>query len=91
MRIAVGARLVWSDDFGGAGIKRDSGAGVRGGSLFAHFHFRDDFVGGLVRWLVDRRRRHELRDQNLDEDQLVAEGDKSPGVLLASGILEAGQ
>jgi len=48
------------------------------------------FIGGLVRWLVDRRRRHELRDQNLDEDQLAAEGDKSPGVLLASGYIGGG-
>src|SRR6266481_4689337 len=48
------------------------------------------FIGGLVRWLVDRRRRHELRDQKLDEDQLTAEGDKSPGVLLASGYIGGG-
>src|SRR6185369_7927652 len=42
------------------------------------------FVGGMVRWLVDRRMRHSLREHNLDEAQLTAEGDKSPGVLLAS-------
>jgi putative OPT family oligopeptide transporter len=48
------------------------------------------FVGGLVRWLVDYRRRHELRDQHLDDTQLAAESDKSPGVLLASGYIAGG-
>jgi uncharacterized oligopeptide transporter (OPT) family protein len=47
-------------------------------------------VGGLIRWLVDRRRRHELREHNLDEAQLTAESDKSPGVLLASGYIAGG-
>ena len=48
------------------------------------------FVGGLVRWLVDHRMRHELREHNLDENQLAAEGDKRPGVLLASGYIAGG-
>jgi putative OPT family oligopeptide transporter len=48
------------------------------------------FVGGMVRWLVDRRMRHSLREHNLDEAQLTAEGDKSPGVLLASGYIAGG-
>jgi uncharacterized oligopeptide transporter (OPT) family protein len=48
------------------------------------------FVGGLIRWLVDHKRRHELREHNLDEHQLAAEGDKSPGVLLASGYIAGG-
>jgi putative OPT family oligopeptide transporter len=48
------------------------------------------FVGGVVRWLVDRRLRHDLREHNLDEAQLTAEGDKSPGVLLASGYIAGG-
>jgi len=48
------------------------------------------FVGGAVRWLVDRRLRHELRDHKLDEAQLTAETDKSPGVLLASGYIAGG-
>jgi len=48
------------------------------------------FVGGLIRWLVDRKRRHELRGHQLDEEQLTAEGDKSPGVLLASGYIAGG-
>jgi len=48
------------------------------------------FVGGMIRWLVDRKMRHELREHNLDEHQLAAEGDKSPGVLLASGYIAGG-
>ncbi len=48
------------------------------------------FVGGLIRWLVDRKKRHELRHSLLDEAQLAAESDKSPGVLLASGYIAGG-
>jgi uncharacterized oligopeptide transporter (OPT) family protein len=48
------------------------------------------FVGGAVRWLVDRKLRHRLRDHDLDEHQLAAESDKSPGVLLASGYIAGG-
>ncbi|MCX6923064.1 MAG: OPT/YSL family transporter, partial [Verrucomicrobia bacterium] len=48
------------------------------------------FVGGLVRYLVDRKMRHALREHNLDEHQLAAESDKSPGVLLASGYIAGG-
>jgi putative OPT family oligopeptide transporter len=48
------------------------------------------FVGGLVRWVVDSRMRHALREHNLDEATLVAESDKSPGVLLASGYIAGG-
>jgi OPT oligopeptide transporter protein len=48
------------------------------------------FVGGLVRWLVDLRRRRELHAQNLDEAQLAADSDRSPGVLMASGYIAGG-
>jgi putative OPT family oligopeptide transporter len=48
------------------------------------------FIGGLIRWLVDRKMRQELREHDLDEHQLAAEGDKSPGVLLASGYIAGG-
>ncbi|MBD0327047.1 MAG: peptide transporter, partial [Pyrinomonadaceae bacterium] len=48
------------------------------------------FIGGLVRWLVDRNLRRKLRHRNLTEEQLVAEGDKSPGVLMASGYIAGG-
>ena len=48
------------------------------------------FIGGLLRWFVDRKKRHELRHSALDEAQLAAESDKSPGVLLASGYIAGG-
>jgi len=48
------------------------------------------FVGGMVRWLVDRRQRRALRGAGLTEAQLAAESDKSPGVLLASGYIAGG-
>jgi len=48
------------------------------------------FAGGLVRWLVDGHIRRRLRAHNLNEDELVAEGDKSPGVLLGSGYIAGG-
>ncbi|HEX8281104.1 MAG TPA: OPT/YSL family transporter, partial [Chthoniobacterales bacterium] len=49
------------------------------------------FIGGLVRWMVDRwLRRTKFKDHELTEDELVAEGDKSPGVLLASGYIAGG-
>lgn len=48
------------------------------------------FVGGLARWLVDERRRRQLRPSPLDEAQLAAESDQSPGVLLASGYIAGG-
>ena len=48
------------------------------------------FIGGFARWLADRKKRHELRHADLDETQLAAESDKSPGVLLASGYIAGG-
>ena len=49
------------------------------------------FVGGMVRWLVDRwLRRKKFRGHRLSEEELVAEGDRSPGVLLASGYIAGG-
>jgi putative OPT family oligopeptide transporter len=48
------------------------------------------FVGGLLRWLVDFKRRRELRHHNFDEAQLAADSDRSPGVLLASGYIAGG-
>jgi hypothetical protein len=38
------------------------------------------FVGGIVRWLVDRKR----------EGQSAAEAEFSPGVLMASGLIAGG-
>ncbi len=48
------------------------------------------FIGGLIRWMVDRNLRKKLAHQNLTEEELVAEGDKSPGVLMASGYIAGG-
>jgi len=48
------------------------------------------FVGGMVRWLVDRYLRRKHHGANLTEEQLTAEGDKSPGVLMASGFIAGG-
>ena len=48
------------------------------------------FLGGAVRWLVDRYTRRKNQGRNLTDDELTAEGDKSPGVLLASGYIAGG-
>jgi hypothetical protein len=49
------------------------------------------FIGGMIRWAVDRwLRKQKFRDHQLSETELVAEGDKSPGVLLASGYIAGG-
>jgi hypothetical protein len=48
------------------------------------------FIGGMVRWLVDRARRRELRHVEVTEEQLAAESDKSSGVLMASGYIAGG-
>ena len=48
------------------------------------------YVGGMVRWLVDRYTRRKHAGAQLTEDQLVAEGDKSNGVLLSSGYIAGG-
>ncbi len=49
------------------------------------------FIGGMIRWGVDRwLRKHKFRDHDLSHDELVAEGDKSSGVLLASGYIAGG-
>jgi putative OPT family oligopeptide transporter len=45
------------------------------------------FVGGMVRWLVDRYLKRKLAAKNLSEEQIVAETDKSHGVLVASGYI----
>ncbi|HVG30242.1 MAG TPA: oligopeptide transporter, OPT family [Pyrinomonadaceae bacterium] len=48
------------------------------------------FVGGMVRYGVDKYLRRKLAHKKLSEEQLVAEGDKSGGVLLASGYIAGG-
>ena len=46
--------------------------------------------GGVIRLLVDRYIRRKHAGKALTEEQLVAEGDKSPGVLMASGYIAGG-
>jgi putative OPT family oligopeptide transporter len=48
------------------------------------------WVGGIIRWLVDAHGRRKHRSDNLSEEQLAAESDRSPGVLLASGYIAGG-
>ena len=48
------------------------------------------FVGGMVRWLVDKRAHKLPQYQHLNEDEKQAQGDKSSGVLLASGYIAGG-
>ena len=48
------------------------------------------FIGGMVRWLSDLYVRKKFKGSALTEEQLVAEGDKSPGVLMASGYIAGG-
>lgn len=48
------------------------------------------FVGGMVRWGVDKVLFKRFRDKNMTEEEKIAETDKSPGVLLASGYIAGG-
>ncbi|HEY6867320.1 MAG TPA: oligopeptide transporter, OPT family [Candidatus Eisenbacteria bacterium] len=48
------------------------------------------FVGGAVRWLVDRHRRRQPEARHMTPEQLAADADKSPGVLMASGYIAGG-
>src|SRR5205814_84984 len=47
-------------------------------------------IGGVVRWLADKQIHRRFAGDNLTADQLTAEGDKSPGVLLSSGYIAGG-
>jgi hypothetical protein len=47
-------------------------------------------IGGMVRLFVDHYLKAKFRHKNLSETELTAEGDKSPGVLLASGYIAGG-
>jgi uncharacterized oligopeptide transporter (OPT) family protein len=47
-------------------------------------------IGGAVRWLVDRGRRKKMTGLAMSEEQMQAEGDKSPGVLMSSGYIAGG-
>ncbi len=47
-------------------------------------------VGGLIRWLADAHLKKRFASKNLTADELEAEGNKSPGVLLSSGYIAGG-
>lgn len=48
------------------------------------------FIGGFVRWLVDRRAHPALARAGWSEEEIMAESDRSPGVLMASGYIAGG-
>jgi hypothetical protein len=48
------------------------------------------FIGGMIRWLVDRKLRARPAYATMPEHEFTAESDKSPGVLLASGYIAGG-
>ncbi len=48
------------------------------------------FIGGLVRWMVDRHDRFRWANSGKTVEEIIAEGDKSPGVLMASGYVAGG-
>lgn len=50
------------------------------------------FIGGAIRWMVDARQRAHWRSRGItmSEEEMVAETDKSPGVLLSSGYIAGG-
>lgn len=48
------------------------------------------FVGGVVRWAVDMYLKRKLAAENLTEEEIIAETDKSNGVLMASGYIAGG-
>jgi len=45
------------------------------------------FVGGMVRWMVDKYLARKPENQGLSEEAMMAETDKSQGVLLSSGYI----
>lgn len=47
-------------------------------------------IGGLIRWMVDRRNNKLPQYQKLGEQELQAAGDRSSGTLLASGYIAGG-
>jgi len=48
------------------------------------------FIGGMIRWLVDRKLRQKPSHAKLTPEEFNAESDKSPGVLLSSGYIAGG-
>ena len=48
------------------------------------------FVGGMIRWAVDRRNSKLEHNKHLSEEEKQAAGDRSSGVLLSSGYIAGG-
>jgi hypothetical protein len=48
------------------------------------------FIGGLIRYFIDRVRRREPESAKLDDTQFAAASDRGPGVLFASGYIAGG-
>ncbi len=48
------------------------------------------FVGGMVRWLVDRKRKQLPEYAKATDEECIAAGDRGPGVLLSSGFIAGG-
>jgi len=48
------------------------------------------FIGGLIRWLVDRRNNKLDQYKSLNAEEMQAAGDRSSGVLLSSGYIAGG-
>jgi putative OPT family oligopeptide transporter len=48
------------------------------------------WIGGMIRWAVDRWMRKKPACAAMDDETFNAEADKSPGVLLASGYIAGG-
>jgi uncharacterized oligopeptide transporter (OPT) family protein len=47
-------------------------------------------IGGIIRWMVDRRNNRLPQYQGLNDEELQAAGDRSSGTLLASGYIAGG-
>lgn len=48
------------------------------------------FIGGMIRWAVDKRNNKLPQYKNLNEEEMQAAGDRSNGVLLSSGYIAGG-
>lgn len=48
------------------------------------------FIGGMIRWLVDRRNHKLEENKNLSNEEMQAKGDSGSGTLLASGYIAGG-
>ncbi len=72
-------------ELGGRSVAR-----FRGRFIFADLHFRADLRRRYGALGVDIYLKRKLARENLTEEQIIAETDKSNGVLLASGYIAGG-